>query len=357
MTLRATKRPRPLRDTPDTLSGFASLTLPCFARGSILTMDNARCHHVTVIGEALIDLVPAGGDLVFSARPGGSPLNVAVGLSRLGVDTSMMARLSRTAFGRALRRYLVSESVDVSACPDTAEPATLAVVTLDESLDAVYDFYTKGTADWQWTPSELEQLPAETTSVHFGSIASWTEPGWRPIVGLAQRLRDTTEILVSYDPNIRPALCGDLADTTAKVEQAVACSHLVKVSEEDLAWLYPGVPSATSAEAWLRAGPELVVVTSGPNGADGYTSGGIAVTSPGRPLQVADTVGAGDSFTSALLVALADTGSTSPGLLGRTPPGDLASALSFAVAASSITCTRTGADPPRAAEVEAVLAT
>lgn len=319
-------------------------------------MQNARGHHVTVIGEALIDLVPAGDDGLFSARPGGSPLNVAVGLARLGMATSMMARLSRTAFGRAVRRYLASESVDVSACPDTTEPATLAVVSLDESLDAAYDFYTQGTADWQWTPEELDRLAGETTVVHFGSIASWTEPGWRPIVDLVRRLRDTTEIVLSYDPNIRPALCGDRAETTAKVEQAVSCCHLVKVSEEDLAWLYPGVASATSAQEWLRLGPELVVVTAGPKGADAYTCGGTVATSPGRALQVADTVGAGDSFTSALLVALAYGESMSPGLLGRTPAGDLAGALSFAVAASSITCTRIGADPPRAAEVEAVLA-
>ncbi len=318
-------------------------------------MDNTVDHHVTVIGEALIDLVPAGDDLVFRARHGGSPLNVAVGLARLGMGTSMMARLSATAFGRALRRYLVAETVDVSACPETPEPATLAVVTLDESHDAVYDFYTQGTADWQWTSGELERLPPATTIVHFGSIASWTEPGWRPIVELARRLHDTAQTLVSYDPNIRSALCGDRADATAKVEQAVSCSHLVKVSEEDLAWLYPGVSASRSAGAWLRLGPELVVVTSGPAGAHAYSSGGHLASSPGRSVRVADTVGAGDSFTSALLVALAHAGYAVPGLLCLAPAGGLAGALSFAVAASSVTCTRVGADPPGVAEVEAVL--
>ncbi len=320
-------------------------------------MDNTVAHHVTVVGEALIDLVPAGDDLVFRARQGGSPLNVAVGLARLGIGTSMMARMSGTTFGRALRRYLVSEGVDVSACPDTPEPATLAVVSLDESHDAVYDFYTQGTADWQWTADELERLPTGTTMVHFGSIASWTEPGWRPIVDLAERLHDTTQILVSYDPNIRPALCGERADAIAKVERAVSCSHLVKVSDEDLAWLYPSVQAGTSAQAWLQLGPEIVVVTSGPAGACAYTSGGHVLTALGRPVRVADTVGAGDSFTSALLMALARAGHATPGLLGQSPADYLAGALSFAVAASSVTCTRVGADPPRAAEVEAALAT
>jgi fructokinase len=319
-------------------------------------MHSTDRHHVTVIGEALIDLVPAGDELVFRARQGGSPLNVAVGLARLGVRTSIMARLSSTAFGRALRQYLAAESVDVSACPDTTLPATLAVVTLDESSDAVYDFYTQGTADWQWTPPELERIPPDTTVVHFGSIASWTQPGWRPVVERARRLHESARTLVSYDPNIRPVLCGERAEATFRVEQAVSCSHLVKVSEEDLAWLYPGVPAGGSAAEWLSLGPELVVVTKGPGGAVCYSSGGAEATSPGRAVRVTDTVGAGDSFTSALLVALMRSGYSSPGLLGETPAGDLAEALRFAIAASSVTCTRAGADPPRSADVAAVLA-
>lgn len=314
-------------------------------------------HYVTVIGEALIDLVPAGDPLTFRARQGGSPLNVAVGLARLGIPTSMMARLGDNSLGRVLRGYLQAESVDIASSPGANEPTTLAVVSLDDDGNAIYEFYTEGTADWQWTREELDRLPARTTILHFGSISSWTDPGWIPILEAANRAHISGQVLVSYDPNVRPALCGDRAQATSRVEGAVSSSHLVKVSGEDLAWLYPGADTGSIAQHWVGLGPDLVVVTDGLAGARAYNDRGLLAAQPGRQVAVADTVGAGDSFSAALLAALAEVGAATPIGLGHLGVDAVESALRFAVLASSITCTRVGANPPTSAEMAEAIGT
>ncbi len=312
-------------------------------------------HHVTVVGEALIDLVPSGGPLTFKAKEGGSPLNVAVGLARLGVRTSLMARLGDNVFGRVLRRYLESESVDLSASPTASEPTTLAVVSLDEAGNAMYDFYTDGTADWQWSLEELDLVPTDTTIVHFGSIASWTDPGWLHIVELVEKLHGRGDVLVSYDPNVRPMLCGGRDQATSRVERAVSSSHLVKVSAEDLAWLYPDKSPGAVAQGWTELGAGLVVVTSGAAGASAYHRDGIAATRPAATVSVVDTVGAGDSFSAALIAALCDAGFASPGKVALIESKALDVALRYAVIASSITCSRSGANPPTSTEVQNAL--
>ncbi len=312
-------------------------------------------HHVTVVGEALIDLVPSGDPRTFKAKEGGSPLNVAVGVARLGVRTSLMARLGDNAFGRVLRRYLESESVDLSASPSASEPTTLAVVSLDPAGNAVYDFYTDGTADWQWSHEELNLVPPDTTIVHFGSIAAWTDPGWLHIVNLIEKLHADGHVLVSYDPNIRPKLCGSRDQATSRIERAVSSSHLVKVSAEDLAWLYPGKAPAGVAQDWIELGARLVVVTSGALGASAYRRDGIAVTRPAASVSVVDTVGAGDSFSAALLAALCEAAYASPGSIALIESEALDQALGYAVIASSITCSRSGANPPTSAEMRIAL--
>ena len=167
-----------------------------------------RNPKVTVIGEALIDLVPGDTPLAYRASPGGSPYNVAIGLARLGQDTALMARLADNAFGRILRDRAVAEGIDLAAAPHAAEPTTLAVVSLDAEGHASYDFYFDGTADWQWTAAETSRMPESTAVLHFGSIASWTAPGSASVIDLARRMRDRGDVLVSYDPNVRPGLLG-----------------------------------------------------------------------------------------------------------------------------------------------------
>jgi fructokinase len=156
---------------------------------------------------------------------------------------------------------------------------------------------------------------------------------------------------VSYDPNVRPTLIEDLVEFRAEVEGWVARSHLVKVSEEDLAVLFPGRAPLEVGAAWAHRGPELVVVTHGPRGASALRAGGLLLARPGRVVEVVDTVGAGDSFTAGLLAWLEDAGALHPGGPAGLSEAELAFALDRAIAASAVTCTRAGADPPTAAEL------
>jgi fructokinase len=308
---------------------------------------------ITVIGEAIIDLLPAGPPGTFRAAPGGSPYNVAVGLARLGQRAALMARLADTAFGRILREHARAEGVGLQAAPQAAQPATLAVVSLDEQARASYDFYLDGTADWQWTAQETARAPQQTAVLHFGSIASWTPPGDELITGLARRLRDRGDVLISYDPNVRPGLLADHRHGQRVVERAVALAHLVKASSDDVAWLYPGQPAGQVARRWAELGAGTVVITSAADGATALTARGWSVTRPALEVTVADTVGAGDSFTAGLLAALAERNRHSPAGLGQCPADELAAALDDAILVASVNCERAGNDPPTSAEVAA----
>jgi len=305
---------------------------------------------VTVIGEALIDLVPGTDERTFVAAPGGSPYNVAIGLARLGVATSLMARLAGNAFGRILRERAAAEGVNLAYAPLASEPTTLAVVSLDAQAQASYDFYTNGTADWQWTAAEAGRAPAGSAILHFGSIASWTAPGDLHILGLAGRMRDRGDVLVSYDPNVRPRLLAGPGSGRAAVERGVRLAHIVKASVEDVTWLYPDYTAPEAARLWLRLGATVVIVTGGASGADVFMGNGPALHRPAPAVTVADTVGAGDAFTAGLLASLSWHGLQSPELLGRCQPADLADIVDDAVTAAALACERPGADPPGLAE-------
>jgi fructokinase len=306
---------------------------------------------VTVVGEAIIDLLPAGGAGAYVAMPGGSPYNVAVGLSRLGLNTALMARLGDTAFGRLLRDRAAAEGIDLSAAPKPAQPATLAVVSLDSVARASYDFYLDGTADWHWSEEEIDRMPARTELLHFGSLASWTPPGDELVAGLARRLRDRSDVLVSYDPNIRPGLLAQGARARQLVERNVGLAHLVKASADDIAWLYPEKRPTDVASHWLDLGAEVVILTDGPAGAGAWSRTYLPVHRPAHEVVLADTVGAGDSFTSALLGWLVRHGPHAPDDLARCTGDDLSAALDEAILAAELTCQRPGADPPTAAEL------
>jgi fructokinase len=305
-----------------------------------------------VIGEALIDLVPrdsARGEYV--AHPGGSPFNVAVALARLGNRTALMARMADHGFGAILRNAAAAENVDLSAAPHAPQLATLAVVSLDAPGHATYDFYLKGTADWQWEPAELRRLPAATEVVHFGSIASWTPPGSKIIDQVVAELRARTPVLVSYDPNVRPAVMGSAARGRKVVEQSVRRAHLVKASREDLDWLYPSRSAEETAARWLELGPTVVVVTDGAGGAIAFRPGADALRRPGREVRVVDTIGAGDAFTGGLLNGLVRRDAHTPERLASLSDDELANVVDEAVLVSALTCERAGADPPHLAEL------
>lgn len=304
---------------------------------------------LTVIGEALIDLVPGSGPGDYQARPGGSPFNVAIGLARLDHRTVLMARLADNAFGRLLREHAVAENVDLTSAPLATEPTTLAVVSLDAQGQAGYDFYLDGTADWQWTDTELARIPPDTTILHVGSLASWTRPGNRHIQAAVARSREQGSTLISYDPNIRPALLGKPEQARPLVEDFVSVSHLVKASREDVEWLYPQTAIAEVGDRWLKLGALAVVITDGPNGAHLLRPDAAPVHRPGRKIQLVDTIGAGDAFTSGLLGGLVRRGLHTPQLLSQCPAELLAETVDEAVLVSALTCERVGADPPFAA--------
>ncbi len=306
---------------------------------------------VTVIGEALIDLVPGDAPLAYSATPGGSPYNVAIGLARLGQDTTLMARLADNAFGHILRDRAVAEGIDLDAAPQASEPTTLAVVSLGTQGTPAYDFYFDGTADWQWTAEETRHIPERTAVLHFGSIASWTSPGAARVIELGRRMRDRGDVLVSYDPNIRPSLLGDRDQAQRMVERGLRVAHVAKASTEDIAWLYPGQPREDVARHWLELGVTLAVITDGADGADACTASGAPLHRPAPDVKVVDTVGAGDSFTAGLLASLMVRQWHTTARLAECTAAELSAVLDDAITVSAITCERAGANPPRLAEL------
>jgi len=307
---------------------------------------------VCVIGEALIDLVyqesEAGGSDRYLAHPGGSPFNVAIGLARLGQHSQLLARLSGDAFGRQLRAQAERNGVDLSLAVAAAEASTLAVVSLDEHRNASYDFYRTGTADWQWTAAELGRIPADTGWVHTGSLASWIDPGAGVI---ADRLAELDGPVISYDPNIRPALLGDHDAAVARIEAFVAAATVVKASAEDLAWLYPNRDVNSALRRWQALGPAVVVITDGSAGAHAIGAEAEPFTVAGRKVEVVDTVGAGDAFMAGLINAL----QRSRLLAGPARPtrAELEPVVAEAILVAALTVARAGANPPTAAELAA----
>jgi fructokinase len=304
-----------------------------------------------VVGEALVDLVGQRGGRTFVAHPGGSPANVALGLARLDVPVTLVTRLGRDAFGEMVSAHLEASGVQIDAGPDEGFSTSLAIATLAAGI-ASYDFRI------DWDVVSLEPLPIETRCLHTGSLATALAPGSRTVVDLAEREHERGRVTVSYDPNVRPKLLGDAARALPGIERLVALSDVVKVSNEDLRWLYPGRSDEDVARAWLAAGPAVVVVTRGDAGVYAV-SADVELRRPAVSIDLVDTVGAGDSFTSGLLDGLqrADLiGGPRRAALTAIDESTLVSVVDSAALVAAITCSRPGADPPTRAEVEAVAA-
>ncbi|SFL13537.1 carbohydrate kinase family protein [Geodermatophilus ruber] len=301
-----------------------------------------------VVGEALVDLVGQRGGRTLVAHPGGSPANVALGLARLGDPVTLMTRLGRDAFGDMVTEHLQTSGVRIAGGPAEGTSTSLAVATLAAGI-ASYDFRI------DWDIGALEPLPIETRALHTGSLATALPPGNAHVEDLMEREQRRGRVTISYDPNVRPALLGTPEQARPGIERLVALSDVVKVSDEDLRWLYPDREDEDVAREWLGRGPVLVVVTRGGKGVHAVTDD-LELRRPATPVDLVDTVGAGDSFTSGLLDGLrrADLiGGARRDALAAIDESTLISILDEASLVAAITCSRPGANPPTRAELEA----
>ena len=304
---------------------------------------------ILVAGESLIDLIVRPDGSV-SAHPGGGPYNAARTVARLGGRCAYLGVLSDDRFGRRLSDALVADGVLPDALVTTDLPTTLAVAELDERGAASYRFYFDGTSAPSLTPEQLTgRVPADVAAFHVGTLGLVLEPTAATLEALAVEL--SSRALVLVDPNCRPAVIRDRAAYCARLDRVLACGHMVKVSDEDLGFLAPGVGALEAARALLGSGPSVVLLTAGGDAVHVLTASA-EITVPVPRVSVVDTVGAGDSFGGAFVAWWVDHG------LGAGDVGDTAAlerAARFAVTVAGITCTRAGADPPWRRELPTVV--
>jgi len=302
-------------------------------------------RQVLVVGEALVDLVHRA-DGSRDEAPGGSPANVALTLGRLGRHPQLLTSLGDDGRGRTVRAWLEESNVRVSGAG--AERTSTATAVLNATGAATYEF------DLAWAVDV--SLAGAADVLHVGSVATVLEPGASRVARLVEARRGTATI--TFDPNIRPALVEDAAAARTRVEHLVRLADVVKVSDEDLRWLQPDRSLADAAAGWLAAGPSVVVVTLGGDGAFALTAGG-RVSVPAPRVTVVDTVGAGDTFMGALIDGLLDAnliGADRRQALRDVAPGVLEGIMRRSADAAAITVSRPGADPPTRAELAAVAA-
>jgi len=306
---------------------------------------------IVVAGEALMDVFITGDTpegVALDARIGGSPFNVAIGLARLRQPVAFLGSISRGRLGERLLSALIAEGVDVSCVQRLAAPTTLSLVAIDATGVPEYAFYGSGTADRQLSLEALDSLPATSHTIHVGSYATVALPVADTLEVLIER--EHRQRLISYDPNVRLNVESSVDYWRTKFEWMLTRTHLLKVSEEDIGLLYPGVPLAQLGGQWRDAGVAVVIVTRGEKGATGWCAAG-SVDIPAASSIVFDTVGAGDSFQSALLTWFAERELLHPAQLSKLGTGELKEAMSFAAAAAALTCSRRGADLPRRPEL------
>ena len=287
---------------------------------------------IWVCGEVLIDILPTGPVV------GGGPANTAKALARLGHDVHFIDGISNDAYGQSARAELLRDGVNLDLALASDKPTCTATVTLDAAGGASYEFLIDGTATFDfassWLPDPYRYQPQV---LHIGTLVTMIEPGASALYDWAMQVAELAPIV--FDPNIRPSVQPDRDLYEAAVEKWAALSAVIKVSDDDLAWLFPGQAIEDVANRWINDGAFLVVVTQGANGIMGYTSEG-RVEVPGVKVDVVDTVGAGDTVGAIVVEAMLTHGLVE--LRGELLRGVLARAA----AAAAITCSRKGAQPP-----------
>ena len=298
--------------------------------------------EIWVCGEVLIDLIPRGEKKI--AIVGGGPANTAKALALLGFDSYFIDGISSDAYGEKAKTELLYAGVNLKYAHFTDKPTCTADVSLDAAGVASYVFAIEGSATFDfahdWLPDPLEIKPAV---LQIGTLATIVEPAATILLEWARKVAIVAPIV--FDPNVRSSVVSDRTKYQAAVARWTAISAVIKVSEDDLAWLYPDREQTDIAAQWLNEGAQLVIITKGSYGLIGITKEG-SVTVPGVKVEVADTVGAGDTVGAIVVEAIVERGLAA--LHGEV----LREVLTRAAKAASITCSRAGANPPSRAEIE-----
>jgi fructokinase len=292
-------------------------------------------NHVWVAGEALMDLIPvAGGERI--PMVGGGPANTAKAVARLGYPTFFLGGISSDGYGRSIESELQESGVDLSLVYRGDLATALAIATIDEDGLAKYEFELEGTASFAFHGSWLPH--GEPAVIHVGSVATMLEPGASELLTWIS----TKSAPVIFDPNVRPSIQGDQEFYRSAVERWIDVASIVKLSEDDISWLYC---DELVVRSWLDRGVSLVIVTRGSKGLTAIGAG-FSIDIPAESISVVDSVGAGDTIGAVIVEGVLEYGLS--GLSGE----NLFKVLERAVRAAAITCSRAGANPPWKAELD-----
>ena len=298
-------------------------------------------------GEALIDMIPtptASGQEGYVPHVGGAVFNTAIALGRLGVQTGMLTGLSTDLFGQQLMASLHANHVDTSLVVTSDRLSTLAFVQLTDG-NAAYTFFDENSAGRMLDRADMPALPDEVSTLYFGGISLTCEPGAEAYAALQER--EAAARVVMLDPNIRPSFIRDIRRYRDRLDQMIALSDIVKVSDEDLNWVYPGPQSLVEKLDFVRqAGPSVVILTRGGSGATAFLTDGTEVSVPVDRVDVVDTIGAGDTFNAGVLAKLAELGLLIKDSLAAVDPDRMREAIHFGNQVAAITVSRAGANPP-----------
>jgi fructokinase len=320
---------------------------------TILAQARGNEFMIVCCGEALIDFLPrenAQGETVFQPFNGGSVFNTAIALGRLGGKTYLFCGLSTDFFGDQLREGLKASNVDTKFCRSKDKHTTLAFVKLFNG-HARYSFIDEASAGRSLAKVDLPKLAAATKALHFGSISLIPDPEGATYEALEKR--EAKKRVISLDPNIRASLITNKKQHMARLLRMIALADIVKTSDEDIAYMYGKKSVASVAKAWLSSGAKVIAVTAGGEGVQLFTKR-FTTRISARHVKVADTVGAGDTFTAGLLHALSVNGLLTKPAIAKLEQAQLERAATFAAHAASITCSRPGANPPWKKEMAGV---
>ena len=292
---------------------------------------------IWVCGEVLIDILPTGPVV------GGGPANTAKALARLGYDVDFIDGISTDSYGVSARKELSRDGVGLDFALHSDKPTCTATVSLDSNGSASYEFLIDGTATFDFNASWLPDPERLKPSVlHIGTLVTIIEPGASVLFDWAVSVSEFAPIV--FDPNIRPSVMGNRDIYAAAVEKWVGISSVVKVSDDDLKWLYPDESLDEVAHRWIAVGVSCVVITRGAHGLIGFTEHGMEEVD-GAKVEVIDTVGAGDTVGAIVVEGILQH--SVQGLEGHV----LNEVLHRAATAAGITVSRAGAQPPHKHEL------